>query len=187
LKVELSDYQILANGFDDDNQTNGCIKIIEGVNTEYGCIRDLWAHIKYTQEKIHEINNMKFEDTNLDQLDESIRDVTKKFLAIKNIKTTEVARTFRSILNAWPGFINNLRGLKETYFNERHWKMIIEQVDQTDFDFKNTSMNLKQVWDLKLEKKQEQVEDIFERSKQEYKMANKLDEYDKYYKDINFD
>jgi len=57
--------------------------------------------------------------------------------------------------------------------------MICEEVDRSDFDFKNTNLNLKQVWDLKLEKKQEAVEDIFERSKQEYKMANKLEEYDK--------
>jgi hypothetical protein len=31
------------------------------------------------------------------------------------------------------------------------------------------------------------VEDIFERSKQEFKMSYKLYEYDKYYKDINFE
>jgi len=65
--------------------------------------------------------------------------------------------------------------------------MICKEVEKSDFDFKNPNMNLKQVWDLKLERRQEAVEDIFERSKQEYKMANKLEEYDKYYKDINFE
>lgn len=104
---------------------------------------------------------------NLDDLEDLIRELTKKFMQIKNIKNTEVAKTFKSILNAWPGFINNLRGLKETFFTERHWKMICEEVNQPDFEFKNPNMNLKQVWDLKLEKSQEAVEDIFERSKQE--------------------
>jgi len=45
-----------------------------------------------------------------------------------------VAKTFRSILNSWPPFINNLRGLKETYFTERHWKMICLEVEQPNFE-----------------------------------------------------
>jgi len=114
LQKELEEYQVLANGFDDENQTNGCRKILESINTEFVCIRQLWNHIKHTQEKIHEIYNYKFKETNLDELEDTVRDLTKKFMQIKNIKTTEVARTFKSILNAWPGFINNLRGLKET-------------------------------------------------------------------------
>lgn len=100
-------------------------------------------------------------------------------MAIKNIKSTEVARTFRSLLNAWPPFINNLRGLKELYFTERHWIMICEEVDNPNFNFKDKNLNIKQLWDLNLENKQEAVEDIFERSKQENKMSNKLMEYDK--------
>jgi len=80
------------------------------------------------------------------------------------------------VLNAWPNFINNLRSLKETFFTERHWKMICTTVEKPEFDFKNPSLNMKQVWDLKLEMHQEAVEDIFERSKQEFKMGNKLDE-----------
>lgn len=103
------------------------------------------------------------------------------------MKDTDVSKSFKSLLNAWPPFINNLRGLKEAFFTERHWKMICQEVDQNNFDFKNPNMNLKQIWELRLEQKQEPIDDIYERSKQEFKMATKLDEYDKYYKDINFE
>lgn len=65
--------------------------------------------------------------------------------------------------------------------------MICEEVKKTDFDFKNPNLNMKLVWDLKLEMRQEAVEDIFERSKQEWKMGTKLDEYDNFYKDVQFD
>jgi len=65
--------------------------------------------------------------------------------------------------------------------------MICEEVKTQDFNFKDPNMNLKQIWDLKLESSQEAVEDIFERSKQEFKMGTKLDEYDKIYKDIVFE
>jgi len=54
--------------------------------------------------------------------------------------------------------------------------MICEEVKAQEFNFKDPNMNLKQIWDLKLETSQEAVEDIFERSKQEFKMGTKLDE-----------
>jgi len=119
---------------------------------------------------------MKFKDCNLDEIEDLIRDLTKKFNQIKNIKNFPVARSFKSILDSWPGFITNLRCLKEPFFTERHWHMICEEVERKDFDFKNPNMNLRQVWDLQLGKHPEAVEDIFERSKQEFKMSNKLDE-----------
>jgi len=167
LQKELDEFQVLANGFDDTNQTNGCKKILEGINTEYSCIRQLWNHIKLTDDKVAEINAYKFKEVNLDELEELIRDLTKKFMQIKNIKQTEVAKSFRGQLNKWPGFINNMRGLKEAFFTERHWKMICEEVEKLDFDYKNPNLNLRQIWGLELETKQEPVEDIFERSKQE--------------------
>lgn len=187
LENELEEYQILADGFDDETITQGCKKTLESINLEFSCIRQLWNHIKFTQDKFQEIYKFKFKDTNLDDLEDLIRDLTKKFQQIKNIKTTEVAKTFRTKINQWPSFINNLRGLKETYFKDRHWKMICEEVKANDFKFSDPNMILKQVWDLSLETSQEAVEDIFERSKQEYKMAAKLEEFEKLYKDIEFE
>jgi len=57
--------------------------------------------------------------------------------------------------------------------------MVCDEVKRPDFEFKNANLNIKQVWDLELEKHQEAIEDIFEKSKQENKMSNKLAEYDK--------
>jgi len=65
--------------------------------------------------------------------------------------------------------------------------MIIEEVENPNFDFKNPNLTIKQIWDLHLEKKQEPVDDIFEKSKQEYKMNMKLDEFDVIYKTVVFD
>jgi len=123
----------------------------------------------------------------LDEIEDTTRDLKKKFDQIKNIKNFAVAKTFKSILESWPEFINNMRSLKEPYFTERHWNMICVEVERPTFEYKNPNLNLRQIWDLELKSHQEMVEDIFERSKQEFKMSNKLDEYDKFYKDINFD
>jgi len=115
------------------------------------------------------------------------RELNKKFDTIKNVKDTAVSKTFKGILNNWPGFIQNLNNLKEKYFTHRHWSMIVKEVQKPDFDFKNSKMAVREVWDLKMEGFQEQVDDIFERSKQEFKMDTSLDKYEEYYKGIDFD
>ena len=45
--------------------------------------------------------------------------------------------------------------------------MLVKEVQNSDFDLKNAKMSVREVWDLKMEKYQEAVDDIFERSKQE--------------------
>lgn len=67
------------------------------------------------------------------------------------MKDSPVAKTFKGIMNVWPGFISNLNALKEKYFTHRHWTMIVKEVQKPDFDFKKKSMTVKEVWDLKLE------------------------------------
>ena len=47
-------------------------------------------------------------------------------------------------------------------------------------------MSVREILDLQMEKYQEAVDDIFERSKQEYKMDTALDKYEEYYKTIEF-
>jgi hypothetical protein len=74
----------------------------------------------------------------------------------------------------------------EKYFNPRHWDMLVKEVQKSDFDFKNSKMTVLEVWDLQMEKYQEAVNDIFERSKQEYNMDTALDKYEEYYKTIEF-
>jgi len=58
--------------------------------------------------------------------------------------------------------------------------MIVKEVQKPDFDFKNSKIAVREVWDLKMEGFQEQVDVIFERSKQEFKMDTSLDKYEEY-------
>lgn len=39
--------------------------------------------------------------------------LNKTFGLIKNVKDFPVSKTFKGILNTWPGFIQNLNNLKE--------------------------------------------------------------------------
>jgi len=55
LQNELEEYQILTVGFDDENLTNNCKKSIDIISTEYTCMRQLWVHIKLTNERTTEI------------------------------------------------------------------------------------------------------------------------------------
>ena len=64
--------------------------------------------------------------------------------------------------------------------------MLVKVVQNPEIDFKNAKMSVREVWDLQMEKYQEAVYDIFERSKQEYKMDTALDKYEEHYKTIEF-
>ena len=64
--------------------------------------------------------------------------------------------------------------------------MLVKVVQNPEIDFKNAKMSVHVVWDLQMEKYQEAVDDIFERSQQEYKMDTALDKYEEHYKTIEF-
>jgi len=150
------------------------------MSLNFKSMRELWDHIKLTLTRFNEIYNMPFAEANTDNIEDTYRELNKKFGTIKNVKDTAVSKTFKGILNNWPGFIQNLNNLKEKYFTHRHWSMIVKEVQKPDFDFKNSKMAVREVWDLKMEGFQEQVDDIFERSKQEFKMDTSLDKYEEY-------
>lgn len=185
--TELEYFQNLANGFDEEHITMGCKAQYEKMTINYNSMRELWDHIKLTLTRFNEIYNMPFKEANTDNIEDTYRDLNKKFGLIKNVKDFPVSKTFKGILNAWPGFIQNLNNLKEKYFNNRHWDMLVKEVQKPDFDFKNDKMTVREVWDLKMEVYQEAVDDIFERSKQEFKMDTALDKYEEYYKTVEFD
>lgn len=58
--------------------------------------------------------------------------------------------------------------------------MLVKEVEKPTYDFKNPDMTVREVWNLKMETFQEPVDDIFERSKQEFKMDTALDKYEEY-------
>jgi len=186
LGTELEYFQNLANGFDEEHITMGCKALHEKMSINYTSMRGLWDHIKLTLTKFNEIYNLPFAEANTDTIEDTYRDLNKKFGLIRNVKDFPVSKTFKGILNTWPGFIQNLNNIKEKYFNPRHWDMLVKEVQKPDFDFKNAKMSVREVWDLQMEKYQEAVDDIFERSKQEYKMDTALDKYEEYYKTIEF-
>jgi len=157
------------------------------MQVNYKCMTELWNHIKLSLTNFNEIYNMRFADANTTDIEDSYRALNKTFGQIKNVKDFPVAKTFKGILNTWPGFIQNLNNLKENYFTHRHWDMLVKEVEKSSFDYKNQNMTVREVWDLKMEAYQEPVDDIFERSKQEFKMDTALDKYEEYYKTVEFD
>jgi len=73
----------------------------------------LWEHIKLTTKENHTIFCLKSSEADLDEIEDKNRNLTKTAIGIKNIKDSKVFKTFKLQLAQWPGFINNLRGLKE--------------------------------------------------------------------------
>lgn len=57
---------------------------------------------------------MRFVDADTTDIEDKYRALNKTFGLIKNVKDFPVSKTFKSILNTWPGFIQNLNNLKET-------------------------------------------------------------------------
>ena len=78
-------------------------------------MRELWEHIKLTLTKFNEIYNLPFNEANTESIEDTYRYLNKKFGLIKNVKDFPVSKTFKVILNTWPGFIQNLNNIKENY------------------------------------------------------------------------
>lgn len=110
---ELEQNQQLANGFDDDNATNGCRVLYEKMQVNYKSMTELWNHVKLSLTNFNEIYNMRFVDADTNDIEDKYRVLNKTFGLIKNVKDFPVSKTFKGILNTWPGFIQNLNNLKE--------------------------------------------------------------------------
>jgi len=186
LGTELKYLQNLTNRFDEEHITMGCKALHEKMSINYKSMRELYNHIKLTLTKFIEIYNLPFNKANTESIEDTYRYLNKKFGLIKNVKDFPVSKTFKTIFNTWLGFIQNLNNNKEKYFNPLHWNMLVKVVQNPEIDFKNAKMSVREVWDLQMEKYQEAVDDIFERSKQEYKMDTALDKYEEHYKTIEF-
>jgi hypothetical protein len=55
LGTELEQNQQLANGFDDDNATNGCRVLYEKMQVNYKSMTELWNHVKLSLTNFNEI------------------------------------------------------------------------------------------------------------------------------------
>jgi archaellum component FlaC len=71
LSKELEHFQVLANGFDDENATNGCRNLQEKMTTQYTSMRELWDHIKLTLTRFNEIYTMNFAEANTEAIDDT--------------------------------------------------------------------------------------------------------------------
>ena len=118
------------------------------MSIKYKSIRELCDHIKLTLTKFNEIYNLPFNEANTDSIEDTFHDLNNKSGLIMNVKDSPVSKTFKTILCTWPGFIQNLINIKEKYFNPRHWDMLIKEVQKPDFDFNNSKITVREVWDL---------------------------------------
>jgi len=102
-------------------------------------------------------------------------DAKKHLKSLKEMKCDKKSNTYLGIMDvvkAWLIFLPLIADLRDDSMRERHWNMVRKKVG-VEFDNPD-NLIVKNIWDLNLNKFQEDIEEICDQAKQEAKMERTL-------------
>lgn len=118
----------------------------------------LWDHIEKNQEKFSGYMEAKWVDTNPFDMEEEVK---TNFKILKEMRVDKKCNAYQGIqeeIKRWLVFLPLISELRDEAMRERHWQAIKDKV-QKDFEV-NETLLLKDVYNLNLNKYQEDVEEI---------------------------
>lgn len=127
----------------------------------------------------------KWIDTNPFDMEEEVK---KQQKILKEIKVDKKCNAYLGIMDEikkWLIFLPLISELRDEAMRPRHWKAIKDKV-QKEFEV-NEKLYLKDVFNLNLNKYQEDVEEITDQARQEAKMEKTLLKLEDTWKDIIFE
>jgi dynein heavy chain len=80
IETNLEDYkrmEIVSKGFDFPDETVGCSKILETIQSEYNVVKDLWDIIKADLEKFETFYKIPWSEVNGGNMEDEIRALQK--------------------------------------------------------------------------------------------------------------
>ena len=115
-------------------------------------------------------------------------EVKNKFKSLKEMRCDKKSNTYIGIqedIKKWLVFLPLITELRDPAMRERHWTALKVKV-QKDFTV-NDELLLRDVYNLNLNKYQEDVEEFTDQARQEAKMEKTLNKLEETWKDVTFE
>jgi dynein heavy chain len=156
------------------------------VINETEAMQGLWDHIAKCQLIFQGYMDNKWVETKTNEMEEEVK--REKDILTKMNKVDKKSKAYLGLLDEakkWMQFLPLINGLRDEAMRERHWDIIREKVN-SNFVV-DDKLTLKEIYDLNLGKIADDVEEVAEQAKQESRMENKLEEFEKNWKDVEFE
>ena len=175
---QLEKYNDIMKNLNYPDETAGCIKSIENSKNEMRLITNMWTFIKETQELLEGFKTTSWPQIDGQAMDEKI----SQGLTKKNNQMRKELGSYASIMdcvqkeiNLWKKLIPLVTYLKNDYMKERHWDEIKKELNCPELVI-DENLKLQKFYDMRIQDKADQIQEITDKAASEDKMGKKLAE-----------
>ena len=181
LDKKLQNYTKIMSNLGYPEETAGCIKSIENSKNEIELVTEMWSFIKETQELFEKFKQKAWPEIDGQAMDDEIsQKLTKKNNAMRKKlgSYSLVMDCVQKEINVWKKLVPLITYLKNDYMQERHWEEVRKELNSPDLVI-GEELKLQRFYDMKIQEKAEQIQEITDKASSEDKMGKKLDEIEK--------
>jgi dynein heavy chain len=171
-------YENITKNLGIPEETIPCNKSLENLKTDLKQIKYLWSFIKESLVTFDEFKDTKWPEIDGGAMDEKVaQGITKKFNQVRRDAAVykEIIEAFNKDLNRWKKLLPIITALRGEMVKERHWEDVREKINTKDLKV-DEKLFLKTFYDLQIELKGDEINEICERAVNEDKMDKKLKE-----------
>ena len=181
----IEDHGYCMTKFGNSDLINNSVRSVEFIRQEVDNMVSLWEHIEVSQTAFKGYMDAKWVDTNPGDMEEEVKKLLKQ---LKDMKVDRKCGSYVGLLDdikRWLVFLPLITELRDPGMRDRHWNAIKQKVGK-DFSV-DDKLTLADVFNLNLNKHQEDVEEITDQARQEARMEKMLEKIEEVWSDINFD
>jgi len=174
-----------ANKFDNPDMIQNSIKSVEGIKQEIANMVVLWDFIQKMLETFEENMRSQWVKSNPTDMEDEIKN---RFKTLKEMRCDKKCNAYQGVqedIKKWLVFLPLISDLRDPAMRDRHWTALKNKV-QKDFTV-DEKLLLRDVYNLNLNKYQEDVEEITDQARQEAKMEKTLNKLEETWKDVTFE
>jgi len=182
---QIADFGENAMKFGNPDLIQKAVKDIEGIKITIDNMKILWDHIDACQKQFNDFQQQKWIAITPFDMEDAVKKLLK---TLKDMKVDKRCNAYTGILEKikeWLVFLPLIAELSDPAMRQRHWDDLKAKVGQ-DFTI-DDSLLLQDIYNLKLGKYAEDVEEITDQAKQEAKMEKTLAKLEEIWKDIMFE
>ena len=186
---ELEEYTEIMKNLGYPDETAACQKSIENSKNEMKLLDEMWNFIKETQELLESFKATAWPDIDGQSMDEKIsQGLTKKNNQMRKKlgSYTAVMDCVQKEINLWKKLVPLVTYLKNDYMKERHWAEIKKELNCPDLVI-DEGLKLQRFYDMRIQEKAEQIQEITDKAAAEDKMGKKLEEIEKNWNEYEYD
>lgn len=161
------------------------VKSVDGIKQEIANMVLLWDFIQKMQDTFEEYMRSQWVKSNPGDMEDEVKN---RFKALKEMRCDKKCNAYLGIqeeIKKWLVFLPLISDLRDPAMRDRHWTSLKNKV-QKDFSV-DEKLILRDVYNLNLNKYQEDVEEITDQARQEAKMEKTLNKLEETWKDVTFE